>query len=219
MALKKRVLAAGSGIIVGIAFVTEYVLERVGYASTIFAFLPPRVRAAIMSEPYLIGFAALLFLAAVALLWSVAWSAAKATTNYRTSNEKAWEFSAKFEELSAKYDETLSFLNEIKQQQQQLTESIAEAIKKIGEFETGRRRMMGELQESASHAISAAARQAGERVENRLDEKRDHIKVELETQIGNLKTETEGRFERDIETVVRAVLEEERAKDASAQKE
>lgn len=169
MKLKNKVLTGLSLLAAGMITGTEVTLDRLGYATTLFPFLPHTWQAAIVSSPVLMWAAVVCFFAAMLLLGSVAWFVAKIAETGRKSNERAWAFDAEFADLRHHYQEVLETLQAIREQQSELTDEIRTKNDNLAglkaeietQVEANHSKLSQELQEAVS-SETARTREAAE---------------------------------------------------------
>ena len=189
----QRVNAAAVSMGAGALLFFEYVLERLGAATTVFSFLPLAWRAALMSEPVLIFASIGLFLLGVGLLWSVAKDTAKAVKQYQSANARSWEFEPEFKAFKEGHRTEFGKLAErqtlLESQVESYHAQVMELLEKLALLENERERTQGHLEMSNAEAVRRAAQEAAGQVRADLLENRDHIRMEFIGQLANLQNE------------------------------
>ena len=193
--------AAVSLTAAGLVFI-EYVVERLGVATTIFTLLPATWRTAVMSEPYLLLTVVILFFVGIGLLWSVAKDTAKATREYRASNDKAWAFSG---EMAAFKEEITGRQTAVEAKLNELTEAVRALTDTVEQFRRERDNTMKEARQTANDALNEAATQAASALQIKIGQQRDHTARIVEGHIQSFRNEFAGLRQTMMDEIPRQV--------------
>lgn len=173
MKLGMRVNGAAASAIAALAIGGEYALNRLGYATTLFPFIPASWRSAMQTEPYLIYGVGLLLALAIGLLWSVARQTAKAMVDYRSSNDRAWEFNDQFNALRDDYAKIIQDYVDVREGNASLHRKIDETLEKLDRLETERERSVAELAKANEKILWDEAGKAAAQIDRRIMQHRD----------------------------------------------
>lgn len=131
--LHRRAASAVGLLVVGAYAGIEVTLDRLGYVTTVFPFLPLAWQQKLVSDPVVIWGAGGCFLIAVILLASVAWKVANIADTAKRSSEKAWEFQGDFATMRDNYQTLVDELRALRTHQESLAAEIRSKYAEIEE--------------------------------------------------------------------------------------